>query len=141
VVSTKSVPQGVTALLAFNPETPWQENIEAMTAALEEDTSIEVAAAVRGATISDVAVIEGQYIGLLEGQLVASEATSEQALKSVLNLVGLSSDSIVSIYFGSARTLSDAQAIASELENEYPGIQVDIIEGGQFHQEYLASVE
>jgi dihydroxyacetone kinase-like predicted kinase len=59
----------------------------------------------------------------------------------VLNLVGLSSDSIVSIYFGSARTLSDAQAIASELENEYPGIQVDIIESGQFHQEYLASVE
>ena len=141
VVSTKSVPQGVTALLAFNPETPWQENIEAMTAALEEVTSIEVAAAVRGATISGVAVIEGQYIGLLESQVVASEETSEQALKSVLNLVGLSSNSIVSIYFGSARTLSDAQAIASELENEYPDIQVDIIEGGQFHQEYLASVE
>ena len=141
VVPTKSVPQGVTALLAFNPETPWQENIEAMTAALDEVTSIEVAAAVRGATISGIAVIKGQYIGLLEGQLVASEETSEQALKSVLNLVGLSSNSIVSIYFGSARTLSDAQAIASELENEYPGIQVDIIEGGQFHQEYLASVE
>ena len=141
VVPTKSVPQGVTALMAFNPETPWQENIEAMTAALDEVTSIEVAAAVRGATISGVAVIEGQYIGLLEGQLVSSEETSEQALKSVLNLVGLSSDAIVSIYFGTARTLSDTQAIASELENEYPGIQVDIIEGGQFHQEYLASVE
>ena len=141
VVSTKSVPQGVTALLAFNPETPWQENIEAMTAALEEITSIEVAAAVRGANISGVAVIEGQYIGLLEGRLVVAEETSEQALKSVLNLVGLSADAIVSIYFGSARTLSDAQAIASELENEYPGIQVDIIEGGQPHQEYFASVE
>ncbi len=67
--------------------------------------------------------------------------TSDQALKSVLNLVGLSADAIVSIYFCSARTLSDAQAIASELENEYPGIQVDIIEGGQPHQEYFASVE
>ena len=70
-----------------------------------------------------------------------AEETSEQALKSVLNMVGLSADAIVSIYFGSARTLSDARAIASKLENEYPGIQVDIIEGGQPHREYLASVE
>jgi DAK2 domain fusion protein YloV len=141
VVPTKSIPQGVTALLAFNPEGPWQENIQAMTAALSEVTSIEVAAAVRGASIGGVSVAEGQYIGLLEGQLVIAEDMPEKALKSALHLAGLSTDAIVSIYFGSGRTLTDAQFVATELESEYPGIQVDLIEGGQSHHAYLASIE
>ena len=141
VVPTKSVPQGVAALLVFNPEAPWQENIQSMTASLAEVTSIEVAAAVRGANLGGVEALEGQYIGLLEGQLVVADDSPEQALLLTLNLAGLNTDAIVSIYYGNNKTSDDAQLVASELETEFPGIQVDLIEGGQPHYQYLASIE
>ncbi len=141
VVPTKSVPQGVTALLAFNPEAPWQENMESMTGSLDEVTSIEVATAVRGASIGGVEVLEGQYIGMLEGQLVVADDDPEQALLLTLNLAGLSGDAIVTIYCGELKTSDDAGLVTSGLEDAFPGIQVDLIEGGQPHYLYLASIE
>lgn len=141
VVPTTSVPQGVAALLAFNPEGPWQDNVAAMTAVLAEVRSVEVTAAVRGASINGMEVAEGQYIGLLDGELSVTEDDPEQALRSALNLAGLSGDAIVTVYCGAGKSPSDATVVSEELEKEYPGIQVDLIEGGQPHHHYLASVE
>ena len=141
VVPTKSVPQGVAALLAFNPEGPWQENVDAMAAALSDVASVEVTTAVRGANIGGVAVTEGQYIGLLEGQLVTAEDSPDKALISALDRAGLNSGAIVSIYHGSGAAVSGAESVATDLERRFPGIQVDIIDGGQPHHQYLASVE
>ena len=141
VVPTKNVPQGVAALLAFNPEGPWEENVAAMTAVISEVASVEVTAAVRGVNIDGVAVAGGQYIGLLEGKLVSAEDSPENALRTTLDLAGLGGGAIVTIYYGAGRSASDAQTLAHELESEFPGIQVDLIEGGQPHHQYLASVE
>lgn len=141
VVPTTSVPQGVAALLVFNPEGPWQENVTAMTAALSEVRSVEVTAAVRGVSINGIEVLEGQYIGLLDGELSLAEDDSEQALRSALNLAGLSGDAIVTVYCGAGKSPSDATVASEELKNDYPGIQVDLIDGGQPYHQYLASVE
>ena len=141
VIPTKSVPQGVAALLVFNPEASWRENIESMSGSLDEVTSIEVATAVRGASIGGVEVVDGQYIGMLEGQLVVADDDPEQALLLTLNLAGLSGDAIVTIYCGEFKTSDDAELVTSGLEDEFPGIQVDLIEGGQPHYLYLASIE
>ncbi len=72
VVPSSTVPQGVTALLAFNPEESLEHNLKAMNAALAGIVSIEVTQAVRPTTIGDLTVAAGQYIGLLEGDLVAA---------------------------------------------------------------------
>ena len=141
VIPTKSVPQGVAALLVFNPEASWRENIESMSGSLDEVTSIEVATAVRGASIGGVEVVEGQYIGMLEGQLVVADDDPEQALLLTLNLAGLSGDAIVTIYCGELKTSDDAELVTSGLEDAFPGIQADLIEGGQPHYLYLASIE
>ena len=141
VVPTKSVPQGVAAMFAFNPEGLWQENVEAMSAAISEIASVEVTAAVRGVKIGGVEVKEGQYIGLLEGKIVTAEDNVQKALRTALDLTGLSSDAIVSIYYGAGCPLSDAQSVAATLESDHPGIQVDLIDGGQPHHQFLASVE
>jgi hypothetical protein len=141
VVPTKSLPQGVTALLAFNPEGPWQENVESMSSAISKVVSVEVTTATRGVNINGLGVAEGQYIGILDGELAIVEDISEIALRSTLSLAGLSSDAIVTVYCGVDRTPSDAASLAAELEKEFPGIQVDIIEGGQPYHQYLASVE
>ena len=79
------------------------------------------------------------YDGRIE--LVLAEENPELTLRSTLELAGLSSDAIVSIYYGAEKTASDAQPVAAELEGAFPGIQVDLIEGGQPHHQYLASVE
>jgi len=141
VIPTKSVPQGVAAMFAFNPKGPWQENVAAMTAAISEIASVEVTAAVRGVKIGGIEVKEGQYIGLLEGKLVTAEESAQRALRAALDLAGLSGDAIVTIYFGAGCSPSDAQSVADALESDHPGIQVDIIDGGQPHHQFLASVE
>ena len=87
VVPSKSVPQGVSALFAYNPEGPWQENVESMSSVLSSVTSVEVTTATRAANIDGVEVAEGQYIGLLDGQLVTAEDTCEAALRSTIDLV------------------------------------------------------
>ena len=141
VVPTKNVPQGVAALLAFNPEGTWQENVDAMTAALSNVASVEVALGVKGAKIGGVEVSEGQYIGLLEGQLVTAADRPETALTSALDLAGLSADAIVTLYYGAGAQASDAELVAQGLASRFPGIQVEVIDGGQPHYQYLASVE
>jgi hypothetical protein len=141
VVPTKSVPQGVSALFAYNPEGPWQENVESMSSVLSSVVSVEVTTATRGVNINGVEVAEGQYIGLLDGELATAEDSCEAALLSAIDLAGLSGDAIVTVYCGAGRSPSDTVSLTAELEKEYPGIQVDIIEGGQPHHQYLASIE
>ena len=141
VVPSRSVPQGVAALLAFNPEGPWQENVESMSSVLSEVASVEVTTATRGVNINGVEVTEGQFIGLLDGELAIAEDDSESALRSTLSLAGLNGDAIVTVYCGAGKSPADAAQITAGLEQKYPGIQVDLIEGGQPYHQYLASVE
>ncbi|PKB70697.1 MAG: hypothetical protein BZY87_09220 [SAR202 cluster bacterium Io17-Chloro-G6] len=141
VVPTTSIPQGVAAMLAFNPEGPWRDNLDAMNAALSNVASVEVTLGVKGVKIGGVEVAEGQYIGLLEGRLVTAEDSPETALRSALDLAGLSDDAIVTLYYGAEAQASDAESVAQILQNEFRGIQVDLINGGQPHYQYLASVE
>ena len=141
VIPTKSVPQGVAALLAYNPEGPWRDNIDAMTAAVSEVATVEVTTAVRATQIGGVAVAGGQYIGLLEGQLVTAGNSPESALMAALGQAGLNAEAIVTVYYGAGTSASDVEPVAAELEREFPGIQVDLIDGGQPHYQYLASVE
>ena len=141
VVPTKSVPQGVAAMLAFNPEGPWEDNFDAMSAAITGVASVEVTLGVKGTKIGGVEVAEGQYIGLLEGRLVASGDSPETALRATLDLAGLNADAIVTLYYGAGAQASDAEPVAQSLKVGFPGIQVDLVDGGQPHYQYLASVE
>lgn len=141
VVSSKSIPQGVAALLVFNPEGTWEENVDAMAAALAEVASIEVTQAVRDANINGVSVTEGQFIALLEGQMASAAETPEIALRIALDQAGLNAEAIVTIYHGAGTSVPDAESVAASLSLDFPGIQVDLIDGGQPNYQYLASVE
>lgn len=141
VVPSTSMPQGVAALLAFSPEESLEHNIEAMSAVLPEITSMEVTQAVRSTTIGGVTVDAGQYIGLIEGELAASGKTPEEALESVLDRIVTSAVQVVTIYSGIEAVIGATQGLSSGLENRFPGIQVDLVDGGQPHYHYLASVE
>ena len=141
VVPSGTVPQGVTALLAFNPEESLEHNLKAMNAALAGIVSIEVTQAVRSTTSGGLTVAAGQYIGLLEGELVATGETPEAVLESSLALAGLSPDQVVTLYLGADARREEGDAVRHRLEEQTPGMQVDLVYGGQPHYYYLASVE
>jgi DAK2 domain fusion protein YloV len=141
VVPTSSIPQGVAALLAYNPVSSLEENLAAMGETLPTVTTIEITQAVRDTSVDGVAVSLGDYIALLDDKLVLTAQSSEEALEKAVGLAEVGSDSILTIYRGSEADSEAAEACAEALEARTPGLQVDSIYGGQPHYHYLASVE
>ena len=141
VVQSRTLPQGVSALLAFNPEEPLERNLKSMQDALSGVVTLEVTQAVRSSTIAGISVDAGQYISLLEGELAIAADTPEKALKSALDGVLHSADQIITIYQGEDALPEAADGLCRQLEEETPGVQVDLVYGGQPHYQYLASVE
>ena len=141
VVPTRSVPQGVAAILAYNPLSLLEENLAAMEAALSAVTTIEVTQAVRDTSVDGVAVSLGDYIALLDDRLVVTAQSPEGALEEAIALAGVGNDSILTIYRGTDAELEAAEASAAALESKAPGVQVDLYYGGQPHYHYLASIE
>ena len=141
VVPTRSVPQGVAALLAYNPLSPLEENLAAMEGTLSSVTTIEVTQAVRDTSVDGVAVSLGDYIALLDDRLVVTAHSPEMALEETIALAGVETDSILTIFRGAEADLEAAEACVEELESKTPGVQVDLFYGGQPHYHYLASIE
>ena len=141
VVPSRTVPQGVAALLAFNPEETLEHNLKAMHQVLDGVVTVEVTQAIRATTLGGVSVAAGQYLGLLDGELAAVGETPEMALHSGLAQVGLASDQVVTLYWGADTPQEQAETEVRQLEEQVPGIQVDLVYGGQPHYHYLASVE
>ena len=141
VVSTVSVPQGVAALLAYNPLSPLEENLAAMEETLSTVTTIEITQAVRDTSVDGVAVSLGDYIALVDDKLALTAQSPEEALEQAIGLAGAGADSILTIYRGADADPDAAEACAGALESRTPGMQVDRIYGGQPHYHYLASVE
>ena len=141
LVPSKSIPQGVTALLSFNPEVSLEDNLSLMTDALATVASVEVTQAMRETTIDGVSVTKGAYIGLLEGKLITTGESPEATLRFSLDETGLGPEAVVTLYIGADADQQSAESLALSLETGFPGIQVDRIEGGQPHYHYLASVE
>ena len=141
VVPARTVPQGVSALLAFNPEEPLERNLKSMTDALDGVSTLEVTQAVRSTSIEGTKVEAGQYIALLEGTLAGTAESPEDALTTALHAVVQSADQIVTLYRGEDASEAKAEELCRYLETQAPGLQVELVYGGQPHYHYLASVE
>lgn len=141
VVPTKSVPQGIAAMLAFNPDLDEQANVEAMTAALASVQAGEVTTAIRSTTIDGVSVEEGQSIALLDGKLVAVGTTPNEALLNMLDHATIDDGSLVTLYCGGGNPDMNGQEAATAIQLRYSGIEVEVLDGGQPHYQYLVSVE
>ena len=141
VVSTTTVQQGIAAALAFNSQLTAEQNLRAMEDAVADVLSIEVTRSIRDTTLGGVAVAEGDYMGLVDGDLVVVESSAEAALLASLEGCGLTDDHIVTIYWGEDTGHEKVEEVAGEVEANVPGIQVDLVYGGQPHYPYFVSVE
>ena len=141
VVPTSSIPQGVAALLAYNPLSSLEENLAVMSETLPSVTTIEVTQAVRDTSVDGVEVHLGDYIALLDDKLVTTAESAEDALEATMKMVGVDPGSIVTLFRGGDADPDAAQACAEKLEALAPGLQVELLYGGQPHYHYLASIE
>jgi DAK2 domain fusion protein YloV len=141
VVKSRSVPQGLAALLAANPEEGVEENAVAMEEALGSVRTIEITLAARSTSIGGVKVEAGQVIAIVDDELRLSASTPEEAAVSALrDLVGAGT-SLISLYYGADTTQAQAGALAEQLRAEFAGHDVEVVYGGQPHYLYIISLE
>ena len=149
VVPSRTLPQGLAALLAFNPDLSVEDNLKSMEGALATVTTIEVTRAVRTSTVSGLAVAEGQYIGLLEGDLVVSGDSALLVLQQALSRAMADAESrggpvapeVVTLYWGGDTGEADAREAEAHLREALPGTEIQAVYGGQPFYDYIASLE
>ncbi len=141
VVPTKSVPQGVAALLAFDYEADFNTNSKMMEKARNEVRTVEVTRAIRTTRIGDMRIRKNQHIGLLDTDLVAVGNTSLDVLNQILEKIDLGEAEVVTIYYGQDVENTEAENISNNIRERYPNLQIEIVRGGQPHYEYIISIE
>ncbi len=141
VVPTRSMPQGIAALLAMNPEEGLEENAQAMEEGRQLVRTVEVTRAVRTTSIGGVKVQEGQCIAIIDDELKLSAASPEQAALQALEALAGGGTSLVTLYYGADTDEVRAKALAEHLCERLAGYEVEVVYGGQPHYDYVISVE
>jgi dihydroxyacetone kinase-like predicted kinase len=141
VVPTRTIPQGVAALLAFDYEADLETNAANMNQAQSEVKSVEVTRAVRATRLGGLDIKKSQAIGFLDGDLVAVADKPEEVLIEALEKVDPNKAEVVTIYYGADSNTTEAEQAAAAIRERYPQLQVEVVQGGQPHYNYIASVE
>ena len=141
VVPTQDMPQGVSAMMAFNYEVDAQSNVSAMEEARATVKTGEVTRAVREAAISGVSIAKGQAIGLTGGALVVAEVDAEAAVERLAAHIGVEAGVVVTLYYGAEVAPTQAQEAQRRIQRRFPSSEVQAFYGGQPHYHYLLSVE
>lgn len=141
VVPSKTVSQGMTAMLAFNGEQSLEENKTAMTEMLDSVVSGQITNAIRDTAIDGVEIHEGDYLGMVDGKIILSEADKYQATLDTLNKMISEDIEIITIIVGEEGTQAEAEKLSEAIEGSYPDLEVEIHEGKQPVYPYLLSAE
>ncbi len=141
VIPSRSIPQGVAAVLALSPDLSFEENGSAMERAIAQVRSAEVTRAVRTTTMDSRNINAGQAIGIVDGTLsVVAHSIEEAVLESVAKM-GPETASLLTVYSGSDVRAGDDDALANRLREQQPDLEVELVRGGQPHYAYLLSLE
>ena len=141
VIATRTLPQGFSAALAFNPADPSENNAEAMSEAAGDVTTLEVTRAVRDAVLDGNPVAEGEFMGLLDDKFVARGEMPHPVVMQMLEQVAEDEPEALTIYVGQATPDSAARELAAEISERYPDMDVQTVAGGQDHYDYIIAVE
>ena len=141
VVPSKTVPQGLAAMLSLNPDEELDAVAEKMTKALEHVRTGEITTATRSVEIEGVKVESGQVIALLDGKLVASAGSVEEGCLELLEKANAADHELITLFYGQDMTHAEANRIADMIRSKYSSQEVEVQEGGQPHYQFIISVE
>ncbi len=141
VVPTKTIPQGITALINYIPDNSAEENAARMTEEIELVKTGQVTYAVRDTVIDDKEIKENDYMGIGDKSILSVGQELKATVMDMLSQMIDEDSAMVSIYYGEEATEEDANEIASLVEEQYPDVEVDVQFGGQPIYYYVISVE
>ena len=141
VIPSKTVPQGVTAMLGFNPEGSVEENTEALTQALDTVDTMQITYAARNSDFDGYDIHEGDYLALYGSQLFGTSRDIKVLLKSLAEKVRDDGKEYVTIYYGEDVKEKHAQKAADIFADICPNADVNLLSGGQPVYYYLISAE
>ena len=141
VVPTKTIPQGITAMLNFDPEGEVSDIVEAMNESLSDVHTAQVTYAARDSDFDGYAIHAGEYLALLDGKLIGSFTEMPSMLGKMSEAFGDLDPEIITVYYGEDVTQDDAETTAAALEEAFPDAEVTVVNGGQPVYYYMISDE
>lgn len=141
VLPTRSMPQGISALLPYDPKGELEDIAEAMRQAKDDVVTGEVTTATRSVELDGVSVVEGQVIGLIDGKLSVAGDDLGQVMREILDMTCSRECELITLYYGNNLTEAEARQMIDELSGEYPDQEFELVYGGQPHYHYILSVE
>ena len=141
VIPTKTVPQGITALINFMPDKTAEENAQQMTEELSNVKTGQVTYAVRDTLIDDKEIKQGDYMGIGDSSILSVGQDMDAVIKDMVAQMVEEDSSIISVYYGEEIEEDAAEALGNELEELYPDCEVEVHSGGQPIYYYIISVE
>lgn len=141
VIPTKTVPQGITAVISFMPEADVDTNMDAMLEAVKNVKTGQVTYAVRDTHIDDKEIHEGDIMGIGDAGILAVGQSVEETAKEMLAQLVDDDSELISLYYGQDVLDEDAEKFAGDVEALYPDVDVDVHMGGQPIYYYVLSVE
>ncbi|MFJ5769935.1 DAK2 domain-containing protein [Psychrobacillus sp. NPDC093180] len=141
VVPTKTIPQGMAAILAFNPQATVEENQKNMTNAFAHVKTGQVTFAVRDTSIDGVEIKKDDFMALAEGKIILSNPSREESATSLAKALIDEDAEIVTIIYGEEVSEEEANAFATFIEEQYEDVEVEVYNGKQPLYPYILSVE
>ena len=141
VIPTKTIPQGITALINYIPDSTPEDNEERMKEEIQLVKTGQVTYAVRDTVIDDKEIRQGDYMGIGDKGILSVGTDMEKTTLTMIAEMIDEDSAIVSIYYGEEMEESAAEALAEKIENSYPDVEVEVHSGGQPIYYYVISVE
>jgi DAK2 domain fusion protein YloV len=141
VVPSRTVAQGLSAMLALNPDSELDDVADSMNELMEDVATGEITTATRTVQLDGVDVEAGAYIGIVNGKLCASGQILHDVLAQTLTSMEMEDREILTIYYGQDVAHGDAEVLAQEIEAAHPDLEVEIQNGGQAHYYYILGAE
>ncbi len=141
VVPSKTLPQGIAALISFNYEADFAENCKIMTTAIKQIQTAEITTAVRSVQLNGLHVREGDFIGILNGNLSVAEPEIGRVIDDTLKRMNIEDYEIVTLYYGGDITAEEAQKTASHIKAQHSHLELEVVDGGQPYYAYIFSAE
>ena len=141
VIPTRSMPQGISALLPYDPKGNLGDVVDAMRLAKDNVVTGEITTATRSVELNGVDVAEGQIIGLVDGALSVAGDNVSEVLRGILDQMCSVECELITLYYGNGVRESDARRVTDELKQLYPEREFELVYGGQAHYHYILSAE
>jgi dihydroxyacetone kinase-like predicted kinase len=141
VIPTKTIPQGITAVINYTPDLDADANKENMMEEIGRVKTAEITYAVRDTEINDIQIHEGDFMGIADKGIVSAGPDREATIMETMRKIVDEETEIISVYYGADVTAEEAEALADQIREEFESCDVEVQKGGQPIYYYILSAE